>query len=256
MAKDKSKKLAEKFLNDGKSLLHKVCLVFTKLVEKIIAIIDKIDPAENTKQRVISALVLLPVAIYAICFSQNLFFLLTIIVTILMTAEWLNLIKNSQDQKKWSLIGLAYIAIPMYCLIKLRMHDVNILLWMFSIIWVTDIFAFFSGKTFAGAKLAPNISPNKTWTGLAGGVFASVIIGFLSAFMFRGGIFFFVFFSAFLSIVEQASDLLESKFKRIFGVKDSGDLIPGHGGILDRLDGVMLVAPAVLFLVTVFSDKF
>lgn len=245
-------------MENGKAIniLEKVFFAVTKSFEKLIEKIDALDPADNTKQRVISALVLVPVAIYAICFSQSLFFLIAIAITILMTAEWIDMIKTAQDQKKWRLIGLFYIMIPMYCVLKLRMQDTNILLWMFAVIWATDIFAFFSGKTFGGMKLAPSISPNKTWTGLAGGVLASMIIGFLSAFMFRGGIVFFVFFSAVLALIEQAGDLLESKFKRIFGVKDSGDIIPGHGGILDRIDGMMLVAPVVLFLVTVFADKF
>lgn len=239
-----------------KNIMNKALSLANKIVAKLTAAIDKIDPADNTKQRVLSAVVLVPLAIYAICFSQSLFFFLIIVVVILMTAEWLEIIKNADNQKKWSLIGLAYIAIPMYCALKLRMCDTNIMLWMFAVIWATDIFAFFAGKSFGGPKLAPKISPNKTWTGLAGGVFASMIIGFLSSFMFNGGVFFFVFFSVLLALVEQASDLLESKFKRIFGVKDSGSIIPGHGGILDRLDGLMLSAPFVLFLVTVFSDKF
>ena len=144
----------------------------------------------------------------------------------------------------------------MYCALQIRIHDSNILLWMFAVIWATDIFAFFAGKSFGGTKLAPSISPNKTWTGLLGGVIASMFIGFLSAFMFKGGVVFFVFFSVILALVEQASDLLESKFKRIFGAKDSGNIIPGHGGVLDRLDGMMLVAPLVLVLITVFADKF
>ena len=91
---------------------------------------------------------------------------------------------------------------------------------------------------------------------MAGGVAASALIGLLSSFMFSGGVIFFVFVSICLSLIEQASDLLESKFKRIFGVKDSGDIIPGHGGVLDRLDGLMLAAPTVLFLITVFPSKF
>ena len=127
---------------------------------------------------------------------------------------------------------------------------------MFSIIWATDIFAFFAGRTFGGPKLAPKISPNKTWSGLAGGVIASMLIGLMSSLMFSGGVVFFVIISALLSLIEQGSDLLESKIKRIFGVKDSGNIIPGHGGVLDRLDGMMLLAPTVLFLITVFSDKF
>lgn len=247
---------SNKNLDFVKKITHIFSVILSKTVGKIIAKVDEIDPSENTKQRVLSAVILVPLAIYAICFSQSLFFLITIVIVILMTEEWLELIKTAQDKQKWRLIGLVYIAIPMYCVLKLRMQDTNILLWMFAVIWTTDIFAFFAGKTFGGAKLAPTISPNKTWTGLAGGVFASMIIGFLSAFMFRGGITFFVFFSVVLALIEQASDLLESKFKRTFGVKDSGNIIPGHGGILDRLDGVMLVAPFVLFLITVFADKF
>lgn len=254
---DMVKGKSDKNMEGIKKILHSLNVISNKLFGKIIAKIDELDPSENTRQRVISAVILVPLAVYAICFSQSLFFFITIAITILMTAEWLDLTKSAQDQKKWRLIGLAYIAIPMYCVLKLRLQqDTNILLWMFAVIWTTDIFAFFSGKTFGGVKLAPQISPNKTWTGLIGGVFASMIIGFLSAFMFRGGVFFFVFFSALLAIIEQASDLLESKFKRTFGVKDSGNIIPGHGGILDRLDGLMLSAPFVLFLITFFSDKF
>lgn len=255
MVKDNRGKIDD-LKNNAKKTFCVVAGFVNKAFGKIVDVIDKIDPSENTRQRVVSAVILVPLAIYAICFSQSLFFFLAILLTILMTAEWLELTKSAANQQKWRLIGLAYIAIPMYCVLKLRMGDPNILLWMFSVIWSTDIFAFFAGKTFGGAKLAPQISPNKTWVGLAGGVLASMLIGFLSAFMFRGGLFFFVFFSAFLSILEQVSDLLESKFKRIFGVKDSGNIIPGHGGILDRLDGLMLVAPFVLFLVTVFAGKF
>jgi phosphatidate cytidylyltransferase len=74
--------------------------------------------------------------------------------------------------------------------------------------------------------------------------------------MFAGGTLFFILLSAFLSIIEQLSDLLESKFKRIFGVKDSGNIIPGHGGILDRLDGMMLLSPVVLLIITIFPARF
>ena len=141
-------------------------------------------------------------------------------------------------------------------MIKLRYYSAEILFWMFAIIWSTDIFAFFAGKILGGSKIAPEISPNKTWSGLAGGIFASMIIGFMSSFMFAGGVMFFIFLSAFLSVIEQLSDLLESKFKRIFGVKDSGTIIPGHGGILDRMDGMMLLAPLTLMIVTFFPARF
>lgn len=215
-----------------------------------------IAPDKDLKKRIISAAILLPIALYAIFVSKNLFILISLAATILMTAEWLEMTKSAQDQKKWRLIGFFYILIPIYTTLKIRLYDVEILFWMFAIIWATDIFAFFAGRALGGKKLAPEISPNKTWAGLAGGVVASAVIGLLSSFMFSGSWIFFVTVSIFLSLVEQASDLLESKIKRIFGVKDSGNLIPGHGGILDRLDGLMLVAPVTFIIINAFYYQF
>lgn len=226
------------------------------MINKLISHVHFLDPKENTKQRVISSLILIPIALYAIFSSKNLFIFLSIAIAMMMTAEWLDMIKKEHDQTKWRTIGLFYILIPIFSVIKIRLHDSSILFWMFSIIWATDIFAFFAGKKLGGPKIAPSISPNKTWSGLAGGVSASIVIGLMSSLMFSGGIIFFVFISIILSLLEQASDLLESKFKRIFGVKDSGNIIPGHGGVLDRMDGMMLVAPAVLALITLFPSKF
>lgn len=229
---------------------------FRKIFNQLVSHIHFLDPKENTKQRIITALILVPIALIAIFYSKDLFLILAIAITIAMTAEWIDMIKNHDEQKRYRLIGLFYILIPIYSVIKLRFISSEILFWMFAIIWSTDIFAFFAGKILGGARLAPKISPNKTWSGLLGGVIASMAIGFMSSFMFSGGVLFFIFLSALLSIVEQISDLLESKFKRIFGVKDSSNIIPGHGGVLDRMDGMMLVAPLVLFLVTISPSSF
>ena len=173
-----------------------------------------------------------------------------------MTFEWLDLTKNAVDARKWHLIGFLYIVLPVFAFLKLRDLNSSILLWMFAVICATDIFAYFVGKNFGGPKLIPQISPNKTWSGLLGGVAASAFIGLISSSMFVGSALFFVFISVLLSLIEQAGDILESSFKRNFGVKDSSKIIPGHGGVLDRLDGMMLVAPIVLFLVFVYSDSF
>lgn len=256
MEKDKFMKNFDDAKNGALKTTKNIFSIINKLFEKLIDKIQILDPTENNRQRVKSALILVPIALYAIFFSKSIFFLLAITVAILMTAEWLEITKTADDQKKWRLIGLFYILIPVYSVIKIRLYDSDILFWMFAVIWVTDIFAFFAGKTLGGAKLAPHISPNKTWSGLAGGIIASMIIGFLSSFMFSGGVFFFIFISAILAIIEQISDLFESKVKRIFGVKDSGNIIPGHGGVLDRLDGMMFVAPMVLLLITIFPHKF
>ena len=224
--------------------------------KKTLQIIVNTNLSTNLKTRIISGTIMFVVAIIAICFSKNLFFLLIIVITILMTFEWLELIKEVEDKRKWQLIGLVYILIPMFSLLKLREFNFNILLWVFAVICATDIFAYFTGKNFGGAKLMPTVSPNKTWLGLAGGVIASIVIGFLSSFMFSGSIIFFIMISATLSVIEQISDLIESKIKRILGVKDSSNIIPGHGGILDRLDGIILVAPTALFFIYYYSENF
>ena len=234
----------------------KIISATTNFIDKIIEKVDRDDPANNTKQRIISSIFLLPFAVYAIFFSVKLFLSFVIAMAILMTIEWIDMAKNSADEKRWRVIGFFYILIPLYAVYQLRLISVDIVFWMFSIIWVTDIFAFFSGRILGGKKLAPTISPNKTWSGLAGAVIATAVIGLISASMFPGSVLFFVIASVSLSIIEQISDLVESKFKRIFGVKDSGNIIPGHGGVLDRLDGMMFTAPAVLLLITVFADRF
>ncbi len=239
-----------------KGAICNMVLFFNQKIDLLIEKFENIDSSRNLRQRVISSLILAPIMLYAIFVSEDLFLFLTIALAILMTIEWLDIIRDKPHEKRWRVIGFLYIAIPLYSVYKLRIMDVNVLFWMFAIIWATDIFAYFAGRKLGGPKLAPSISPNKTWSGLAGGVIASAIIGLISSSMFMGGAIFFMFISVLLSLVEQVSDLLESKFKRIFVVKDSGRIIPGHGGVLDRLDGMMLSAPFVLFLVVVFAKKF
>lgn len=256
MDKDKLLKGANDFVKKVTDISKKITQTAISIFEKVVSKMQFIDPEANNRNRVISALILLPVAIYAIFYSENLFFILALTVTILMTAEWLDITKTAKDHKKWLAIGFVYILVPIYSIIQIRLYSAGILFWMFSVIWATDIFAFFSGKVLGGEKIAPHISPNKTWNGLIGGIIASMMIGFLNSFMFNGGVFFFIFISAFLSVVEQIGDLTESKIKRTFGVKDSGNIIPGHGGVMDRLDGILFVAPIVLLLVALFPGKF
>jgi phosphatidate cytidylyltransferase len=227
------------------------------LYNYLISQIHFLDPKNNTTQRVAAAIVLMPIAILAILFSTDLFDFLALLIAILMTAEWLEMTKNQPNKKRWQLFGLLYILIPLFCAMKIRHYDGQILLWMFAIIWTTDIFAFFVGRKLGGPKLIPKVSPNKTWSGLIGGVFASALIGLISKLMFaNGSVLFFMTASTLLSILEQISDLCESKIKRICRVKDSGSIIPGHGGIIDRLDGMILLAPAIWILVMLFPSQF
>lgn len=142
--------------------------------------------------------------------------------------------------------GLLYVAIPAIALIYLRQqdHGLTLALWTLVIVWATDIGAYFVGRAIGGPKLAPKLSPNKTWAGLIGGMIAALIVGALIA-HFAGLPSLFMVIGAPLAVAAQGGDLFESWLKRRSGVKDSGKLFPGHGGALDRLDGVVPVAVLV-----------
>lgn len=147
-------------------------------------------------------------------------------------------------------LGVFYCALPVMALLYLREQDNGLMLafWTMATVWATDIGAYFAGRGIGGPKIAPSISPSKTWAGLAGGMAAA--LGF-AIFMreYFDLPYVLVLASAPLAIVAQIGDFLESWMKRQAGVKDSGTLIPGHGGILDRVDGLVPVAPVVALLV-------
>jgi len=113
--------------------------------------------------------------------------------------------------------------------------------------WTTDICAYFAGRGIGGPKLAPRISPKKTWAGLGGGVIGALIVGGLFAWAFDLETPFF-YFGAPMAVLAQLGDLYESWVKRRADVKDSSNLIPGHGGVLDRLDGLLPVIVATLLV--------
>jgi phosphatidate cytidylyltransferase len=142
--------------------------------------------------------------------------------------------------------GLLYAVLPAMSLIFIRQQDAGLLLalWTLVTVWATDIGAYFAGRTIGGPKLAPTISPNKTWAGLIGGMVAALIVGALIA--WQAGLPSILYVAgAGLAVAAQAGDLFESWLKRRSGVKDSGRILPGHGGVLDRLDGVVPVAVLV-----------
>ena len=153
-------------------------------------------------------------------------------------------------------VGVPYVFVPVAALIFLREQQSGGLLlafWALSLVWATDIGAYFAGRAIGGPKLAPRVSPSKTWAGLGGGVLAALVLGFVLH-RFAGLPIQLAAASGLLAVAAQLGDLLESAMKRRAGVKDSGSLLPGHGGVMDRLDGVVAAAPiaSLLYLFLVF----
>ena len=147
--------------------------------------------------------------------------------------------------------GAIYTVLPFGCFVWIREATPNGQLFLMAIlviVWTTDIAAYFAGRGFGGPLLSPKDSPNKTWTGAIGALICAGLAGAAVARGAGGDFVHWLMFSLALSIVGQTGDLLESRFKRLYGVKDTSGLVPGHGGVLDRLDGLIAatVAAAVV----------
>jgi phosphatidate cytidylyltransferase len=164
----------------------------------------------------------------------------------------------AERKQAWIAAGILYLGLPSVALIWLREPDSEgrqTVLWVLALVWGIDIGAYFVGRTLKGAKLAPRISPNKTWSGLCGGIVAAVAVGLGTAALSGARPLWLATLSGALAIVEQAGDLMESAIKRHFQVKDAGDLIPGHGGLLDRVDGLIAILVTVAALAVVFGGS-
>ncbi len=130
------------------------------------------------------------------------------------------------------------------------------IIFLFAVVWTTDIAAYFSGRAIGGPKLMPRVSPNKTWSGAIGGTLAAVVVALaLAKVTALTGLFAIAMLAVILSICAQGGDLFESFLKRRFGAKDSGHLIPGHGGLMDRLDG-FVTASVVAALIGLLRGGF
>ena len=141
--------------------------------------------------------------------------------------------------------GFLYVALPAFALIVVHWTWAPLTFWALIVTWATDIFAYFAGRGIGGPKLAPRISPSKTWAGLGGGVAGAALCGWGAASFFGLGAP-FLYVGAAMGVLSQGGDLYESWMKRRAGVKDSGKVLPGHGGVLDRVDGLLPVVLATL----------
>jgi phosphatidate cytidylyltransferase len=143
---------------------------------------------------------------------------------------------------KWKLMGVPYVALPVLALVILRSDSqwgLLAILWCVVIVWSADILAYFAGRLIGGPKLAPILSPKKTWAGMGGAILGAAAASILFTQLMSLPSWPLFGLAAVLAIVEQGGDILESALKRAHGVKDSSNLIPGHGGILDRVDGLI-----------------
>lgn len=166
------------------------------------------------------------------------------------------MLRGRNGGARWVAAGVVYIGIPTLSMVWLRDGaGRDTIFWLFAVVWATDTGAYAFGRAIGGPKLLPRVSPKKTWAGLIGGIICAGAVG--AAFAFgagRSSLWPLAVYSGFLAVVAQGGDLFESWVKRHFGVKDSGAIMPGHGGLLDRVDGLLAVA-AVVALVSLINGK-
>jgi phosphatidate cytidylyltransferase len=210
----------------------------------------------NIFARTITTLILAPIILY-FTYQGGIFFdAIIITITAMMAFEW-SALTSSNKRLMWKIIGLVYIAAPCVSMIYLinTIQGSAIITWLMLTVWITDIAAFFSGKIIGGPKLVPTISPNKTWAGFIGALIAALLLGFVIAeYLQPISTINLIFATIIISIAALVGDLLESWIKRQFHIKDSGKIIPGHGGILDRVDGFIIASPVMVLIVIFYGD--
>ena len=253
-------------------------------------------------QRVVAAIVLIPIVLGAVYLGSWMFSLLAAIAVILMASEWeqvtagarvgrhtyvnvltglaavtvasfgkpdaalvivvigaaagLIIPRGNGVYSRWPSVGVIGVVVPAVCLVWLReaSEGMTVIVWLLLVLWATDSVAYFCGRMIGGARLAPTISPGKTWAGFYGGTVAGALVGLATSILVQDvSTIRAVLASVFLSLVGQGGDLAISAVKRHFGVKDMGNIIPGHGGVLDRLDSLLFGAIAVTVLAMAFG---
>lgn len=264
------------------------------------------DMAQGPKKnqlliRFLSALFMLPVAIYIILAGGLPLFLLISLLSVIILSEWNGICENKpfslvfivqslctillllqlnmgspyigyafmssivsiiavayllNARVIWAALGFLYAFVPSYSVLHIQENLGSlVLLWMMLLIWGMDTGAYFVGKNVGGPKMFPKISPNKTWSGLIGGTITAMVLAYVfnmfvdvQNFVVFDNALILLILSGSLAILSQIGDLAESAVKRRYSVKDSGSIIPGHGGVMDRVDGFLFVAPAILMI--------
>lgn len=197
-------------------------------------------PRSNLVTRVIAALVLVPLALVTAWLGGWPFALFWALGAAAVLYEWIALVSGPR-RALWIAGGVLYAGLLLAATLLLRADPafgLTAILLVFAVVWSTDIAGYFVGRAIGGRKLAPHISPGKTWAGAIGGAVAAVLAAAaVAALTPSAAVLPLAALGLLLSIASQGGDLFESFIKRHFGAKDAGFLIPGHGGVMDRVDG-------------------
>ena len=193
--------------------------------------------------RTLAAMAMIALALVAVVLGGYVFAVFVAAAATMMYFEWSRLVRGWGIG--WHVAGFLYALIPALAVLWIREVPnlgLSMVVWVFVVVWSTDIGAFFAGRAIGGPKLAPSISPNKTVAGLVGGMISAGLAGWAWV-DFSGVPSVFLWLGPPLALAAQAGDLFESWLKRRAKAKDSGTWLPGHGGLLDRVDGLVAVAP-------------
>lgn len=196
-------------------------------------------------------LLLLPVEadiVPVVWFSKSEIIMLSVLLLLTYTVLMNN--KFNFEDAGFILLATVYVGMGFFYLIETRAVGINLIFYVLLVIWATDTGAYFFGRAFGKKKLWPKISPNKTVEGAIGGILLAIVVGIVFHIMvpLEHTMIIIIGTTILVSIFGQIGDLVESAFKRHYGVKDSGDILPGHGGILDRLDSLLFVLPLLHFI--------
>ena len=199
-------------------------------------------------KRLVSSIILIPFSLFFIIKGSFFLYFFIFICLFIALYEWHIMTKN----KPYYLIGLIFISFSFYTFYKIRIFDENNFLYILFVLTIcisTDLGGYFFGKLFKGPKLS-KLSPNKTYSGMLGGYVLSIIFSFFFLNFFKINIeqYNLFLFIVLISTISQLGDITFSLFKRLSKIKDTGKIIPGHGGILDRIDGMIFVFPATYIL--------
>jgi len=204
--------------------------------------------------RLASGLILAPAALVVAWIGGVIFVAFWGAAAVIVAWEWINLVARARDRWLWLVAGGFYAAVTLIAPVTLRglrpdqAYGFSAIVFLFAIVWITDIMGYAVGRAVGGRKLWRAVSPNKTWSGAIGAVVGALVSGLAVAAWDGMALAPIAILAMILSMVAQGGDLFESAIKRKFGAKDTSDLIPGHGGLMDRLDGFIAAALAAALI--------